>query len=60
MLLMTEAVFEATLEGALEVGGDGEDSTASVWWLRLDLECEVCLDVSVCDDLALDLLEWCE
>jgi hypothetical protein len=58
MLLMTEAAFEATFDGALEDGGgDGEDSTASVWWLRLDLECEVCLDVSVCDDLALDLLE---
>jgi hypothetical protein len=58
---MIEAAFDGALDGALDTGGgDGEDSMASEWWLRLCLEREVCLDVSVCDDRALDLLEWCE
>lgn len=58
MLLTMEDALDWILEGALDAGGgDGDDSTASAWWLRLCLEREVCLDVSVCDDLALDLLE---
>jgi hypothetical protein len=58
MLLMTEAALDGALDGALEIGGgEGEDSIASEWWLRLCLDRDVCLEVSVWDDLALDLLE---
>lgn len=59
ILLTIEAAFDGALDGAFDDagGGDGEDSIASEWWLRLCRDFEVCLDVSVCDDFALDLLE---
>jgi hypothetical protein len=58
MLLTNDAAFEGAFDGALDAGGgDGEDSGTSEWWLLLCLDFEVCLEASVCDDFALDLLE---
>jgi|TARA_R110002003_G_scaffold184_5_gene14417 hypothetical protein len=59
MLLTMDAALEGAFDGALDDarGGEGDDSIASSWRLRLLLECEVCLEAWLCDDFALDLLE---
>jgi hypothetical protein len=58
MLLMTDAAFEAAFEGAFDAGGGGEgDESSTLLRLLVCLECELCLEAWVCDDLALDLLE---
>lgn len=58
MLLMTDAALEGFFEGASEAAGGGEgEESSTLLRLLLCFECELCSEVWVCEDLALDLLE---